>query len=523
MQAKNGSSAPGVRRGRFVGCLIALVALAAMAVPSAASASKITQTYVGLGDSLAFGYSQQTFNENLIFGEPASAYEKGFVSDYYNLVNTAGKIQAVNYGCPGETTESLIGNNPTLLATINGALAGKIPEPVTGEAPCAYHYAAGLPLHNEYGGTKSQLEAALETIAVDKAAKKPVKAITLDIGSNDQLHEITKIKGEVKEQIEDKVEELAKAEGERAVQKKVHAETVKYLNANFIEPFLFFTFIKPAAEDECEDVTGDVGAGPTFCALEYPGSGHTYEEVFEGKYVAENGAFLKTEGEKYFAEHEAELEVKGFEFSVAYGAAHMEELEDLAEERGFEYAVEYQTVNAEELEDLGEELFAQTLTANAPGLFEQIVVNETGIIAVIKNADPTIKIDLVGAYNPYGNAYGSGELLPGSNALVNALNTAEATAFKKMPLKACYVNNHAVFNTETVPTETEHLLAWTNMHNTTEFEYEPGKKIKFNQPPVKVLSGPLTGLTISPDGPDIHATTEGYEVMAKTISTSCVF
>ena len=59
MQAMNGFLASGGRRGsRLVGCVIALLALAAMTLPSAASAMKpkVRKTYVALGDSLAFGY-----------------------------------------------------------------------------------------------------------------------------------------------------------------------------------------------------------------------------------------------------------------------------------------------------------------------------------------------------------------------------------------------------------------------------------------------------------------------------------
>ncbi len=65
----------------------------------------------------------------------------------------------VNDGCPGETTDSMIGDGP-LAAAMEADLGAK------GEAPCAYHNVDGLPLHNEYGEGKSQLENALETIAV---------------------------------------------------------------------------------------------------------------------------------------------------------------------------------------------------------------------------------------------------------------------------------------------------------------------------------------------------------------------
>src|ERR1035441_9132431 len=65
MQAMNGYGASGTgRSARRVGCLIALVVLSAMTVPSIASAKETQKvSYIGLGDSLAFGYSQQLFNE----------------------------------------------------------------------------------------------------------------------------------------------------------------------------------------------------------------------------------------------------------------------------------------------------------------------------------------------------------------------------------------------------------------------------------------------------------------------------
>src|SRR5579862_4539760 len=155
MQAMNGFSRVGVRRDfRLLGCVAALLALAAMAMPSLAAAmkpSKVNSTYVALGDSLAFGFSEHEFNESLPGENPAN-FEAGYPNDYVNLINAGSydKTKLVNYGCPGETTESLIGDNPTVLGAINHALRHTISEPVTGEAPCAYRYADGLPLHEEY-------------------------------------------------------------------------------------------------------------------------------------------------------------------------------------------------------------------------------------------------------------------------------------------------------------------------------------------------------------------------------------
>jgi len=157
---------------------------------SAGAAAPITQSYVALGDSLAFGYSTQKFNENFPTESP-TAFQEGY-ADYYfkHLKPTLEGVQLQNKGCPGETTDSMIGN---------GALAAAFGIP--GESPCAYHK-AGFPLHSEYGGSKSQLESTVETIAVDAGSGKAVSHVTLNIGANDELKAIAKCEAEVKEEFE---------------------------------------------------------------------------------------------------------------------------------------------------------------------------------------------------------------------------------------------------------------------------------------------------------------------------------
>lgn len=467
MQAMNGSGVLGIRRMlRVVGCVAALVALSAMTVPSIASATGpkklIKQTYVGLGDSLAFGYSQQLFNENEKTGEKPSAFEHGYVTDEYEIQNAKmkGRLQYVNDGCPGETSASLIGNNPALLAGINASLAGKIPEPVTGESPCAYHK-AGLPLHHEYGGTKSQLESAIETIAVEKAEGTPVKTITLDIGANDQLHKIAQIEAEVKARITKHVTEIAKNQAEEAITKKLEA-----IAAAEVENFVIEQVLTKAFEE-----TG--GVEPAF-----------------------KKAIEKDAGE-YFAAHAAELQALGLQFEGIYEAEHAAELAKEGQELGEKFGLEYQVAHKAELEAEGKALVIQGIVATAGEVGEQIITNETGIIATLKANGFKGKFILVGTYDAYGNDYGTGELLPGSNALLAELNNAERSTFKKGPLKACYSDAQEVFNVGGAQ-ETINMQKWTNMANFTKFE---GKA----------------------NGPDIHATPEGYDVMAKQISTSCKF
>jgi len=191
MSAKNGLAVSFRARGRTVACSVALVfALTAMfAATASAKTPPVKETYLALGDSLAFGYSAHTFNENLLTGENPAASEAGYANDYFNLHNPkAHGLQLVNLGCPGETTDSLIGNG-TLAAAVDPS----------GESACGYHK-AGYPLHHEYGGEKSQLEAALEVIATEAALKTPVTTVSLNIGANDELHTIGACKTEVTEE-----------------------------------------------------------------------------------------------------------------------------------------------------------------------------------------------------------------------------------------------------------------------------------------------------------------------------------
>src|SRR5262249_51786652 len=135
----------------------------------------------------------QLFNENEKTGENPEAFRHGYVDDY--LKTLPAGVALTNNGCPGETTDSMIGNGP-LSAQMAAALG------TTGEAPCAYKYVDKLPLHNEYGGTSSQLENSLEAIKVIGKGENPVTTITLNIGANDQLHSLRKCEAEVKTEFE---------------------------------------------------------------------------------------------------------------------------------------------------------------------------------------------------------------------------------------------------------------------------------------------------------------------------------
>jgi len=199
MSAKNGSTFRSARRLAGI-CLAVAFALAAFA--SAANAKPIVKTYLALGDSLAFGYSQQLYNEHSAEGDPAVFFENGYVDRYAEKLQKKTLWAKVNLGCPGETSKGLLGNK---------ALGKALEESfgATTEAPCAYQSAweafkkpgTGGPLHVGYQG-KSQLEKALEEIAVAAGTGKPVEKVTLNIGANDQLALVKQCEKEVKEEFE---------------------------------------------------------------------------------------------------------------------------------------------------------------------------------------------------------------------------------------------------------------------------------------------------------------------------------
>jgi lysophospholipase L1-like esterase len=156
-------------RARLLVCLAALAAFGTLALAPAAGAKSTPSTYLALGDSLAYGYHAAQFQEELKskgFVEAAN-FNDGYVNDFgaaLKLFNP--KLQIVNDGCPGETTETMI----------HGSGVG--PEYCAG-GPTGSPFPKAF-LHHPYTGT--QLEDALAI------AKEPgVNTITLDIGANDIL------------------------------------------------------------------------------------------------------------------------------------------------------------------------------------------------------------------------------------------------------------------------------------------------------------------------------------------------
>jgi lysophospholipase L1-like esterase len=191
--------------GGVLALVLALVACAALAPVAGARNAHPVSTYLALGDSISFGYSEQVFNENFPNDSP-SYFEEGFTNAFARHLerpSEVGKgITLVNDGCPGETSNGLIGEKEALGGKISTEPAGHNPQGPGDYHPCAYNNVDGLPLHNSLsvgGQSISQLEDAL-SILKEGAPAHPVAAITLNIGSNDELAAITQCKNEVAEE-----------------------------------------------------------------------------------------------------------------------------------------------------------------------------------------------------------------------------------------------------------------------------------------------------------------------------------
>jgi lysophospholipase L1-like esterase len=184
MSATNGSA---VSFRRLMGCCLALVIVASAMFAANASAAKVVKpatNYIGLGDSLAFGYTQQKFEENYPTESP-TAFEGGYVTLLGKKLATqqrklGNSLTTINLGCPGEVSDGLIGENPAL-----GGGGTKNRGKESDAAPCAYHNVDGFPRHFEYGPA-SQLEAAIGVVTTP-GTFGTTEYVTLNIGSNDEL------------------------------------------------------------------------------------------------------------------------------------------------------------------------------------------------------------------------------------------------------------------------------------------------------------------------------------------------
>jgi len=162
-------------RARMLGCTAAAVAVLGglvFAPASGAALPTLGNTYLALGDSLAYGYHAAQFKAEYPNVNPAN-FEGGYVQDFGKLLKLANpKLQVINDGCPGETTETLIKGSGIPQAYGSFCAGGPTGTPF----PYAY-------LHHSYGTHTSQLEDALSILK----ANPNVSPITLDIGANDLL------------------------------------------------------------------------------------------------------------------------------------------------------------------------------------------------------------------------------------------------------------------------------------------------------------------------------------------------
>jgi lysophospholipase L1-like esterase len=191
--------------GGSLALAVAVVACAALAPAAGARTAPPVSTYLALGDSISFGYSEQVFNENFP-NEAPSFFEEGFTdafAQHLSRPSEVGKgLTLINDGCPGETSNGLIGEKEALGGKASTEPAGHNPQGLGDYHPCAYNNVDGLPLHNSLsvgGQSISQLEDALSILKEGHPAH-PVAAITLNIGSNDELAAITQCKNEVAEE-----------------------------------------------------------------------------------------------------------------------------------------------------------------------------------------------------------------------------------------------------------------------------------------------------------------------------------
>jgi lysophospholipase L1-like esterase len=128
----------------------------------------LSNDYVALGDSIAYGYQSALFASN---PNPA-VFNFGYVDLFGNyLKRTNGSLGVSNFGCPGETTDSLLsGFNPA------ASLCGK----PTAQFPYAL-------LHVPYGAGNTQIQAAKSYLTAHPGSGGSQLLVTLDIGANDLL------------------------------------------------------------------------------------------------------------------------------------------------------------------------------------------------------------------------------------------------------------------------------------------------------------------------------------------------
>jgi lysophospholipase L1-like esterase len=136
-----------------------VIALGASPAPVAGRREPVDGTnppsarYLSLGDSFAYGYQAQRFQNQLATGVLDPTAFPGYTAPVGNALGArAGELEVDNLGCPGESTASFL-------------------------AACPF---PSVWMHTPYTG--SQLSAARRVIRSDP---RPVSAITISLGGND--------------------------------------------------------------------------------------------------------------------------------------------------------------------------------------------------------------------------------------------------------------------------------------------------------------------------------------------------
>ena len=271
--------------------LFALAISALVLAPAAANAKKAkgtqvapeTQDYIALGDSISFGYSEERFKLH----EPIDAptfFEEGVANDSLKLLRKAtGKksLQLVNDACPGETSNGLIGENPMLGGEVstetyeevegkpaNELPRGRLPGPRR-LAPVQIHLPQPHPAAQRRVLRRQQRSLPARRGAGDDQIGQPghrktdqVEAITLNIGSNDELAAIKQCEDEVAVEYGTKGESKYGKTPEEATINCIGAtalgvtlphivknieDTVSVLEANYSGPIIVIGFYNPDA------------------------------------------------------------------------------------------------------------------------------------------------------------------------------------------------------------------------------------------------------------------------------------
>jgi len=230
----------------------------APAAANATGAAPETTTYLALGDSISFGYSEERFNLHYPTESPSyfdEGFTNAFAKDLSKSTEVGKSIRLVNDACPGETSNGLIGEKAALGGEASTESYAEIEAPggyqgIGDWHPCKYTFRTNLPLHNGgyfEGATEvSQLEEALSSIA---STTSPVKAITLNIGSNDELAGITKCEDEHYKEGEVAILACVKSESENVVVphilKNLGDIIVQLDQAGYTGPIVLLGFYNP--------------------------------------------------------------------------------------------------------------------------------------------------------------------------------------------------------------------------------------------------------------------------------------